>query len=136
MTTNPDFIAILASLEAYATKSFGEIVVRWRFASTILTELHRFNAEVDVISFWCDCSPGNAAALGCPHGGGGYRYKSDGSYYSELDWVEPREFEDSVDRQRSIEDYVQFGIQREDFFRECLAIGFVLRSTGALNSCE
>ena len=127
-----EIVAKFSSFDAYATASLGEVVVRLQFALEVLTILRDHGAEVDSVSFWCDCSLINRARYGCPHGGGGYGYSADGAYYSELYWIEPRYFELNEATWSMIEYYIKFEVRHEDFFRDCLALGFLLRSNGSL----
>jgi len=117
-----------------------DMIVLRSNALALISDLTQINICVNVLSWWCLCTPESQATLGCPHGMGGPTNKFGVGWFSELGGpyfdlkdlgidfealsISQSEFVEGCNR--IVSDYLENDFEQERFFTGCLHPGLWL----------
>ncbi len=146
LNENADTIqfAIETLLEKYsvtASNDYIDLIVPRSNSVGLISELAENLVAVEMITWWCLCSPESKDKLGCPHGGGGPGNRYGEGYFSECYQypyfevknygielnnlsIEPSDLSSKCARITT--SYIKDTFPSEPFFSECLHPGLWL----------
>lgn len=130
-------------LENFRTTPVGDgfidIITPTDNIDSFIGSMSDLGIAINIVTLWCDCTPGNELKYGCPHGYGGPSYES--GYYSEICEHDPFDAAKSIPElitdeavpadlinkyNTAIREYVETGIQGRPEYSPCLVPGFWL----------
>ena len=112
------------------SQGYSEMILPLAPAQQLVELCRLLEIRLSAVDFWCDCNYKTRDARGCPHGGGGYGYDTNGSYCSEMYHLQPWEASENscipiADESREILDHVD-RTWRERGKLPCLSLGLYL----------